>query len=1214
MKRIFTLLLLLLISSSSWTQVLKTTNLNLNPGGVVHDVAYDSYYDAYVVVGSFSTINGQSRNNLAFIDANTFAVLPQAPITGIDGVIRSVEVVNLTINHPTLGLGMRNYMYLGGNFTTINTQNRVSIARLISSHYYSQPPAGGIANYAVNTAWDAEFYYNAVLGPEYGVHAFHLMGDTLIAVGEFNNLGASYLTGDYHRKVIALDADNTTFLTKNLTFLNGIAPFGASGDEPLQGVEQLGDRLFLYGEDANVELINEYDLNGNFVQQIEFCSPNIATVLDFEPHPSSIDTILFALEGAQFGTGTYYITSYLNDGTNWNCPGVSSTNTMLNFPSMGQVNHIESYKDYVFNASSNALFTSKRNGTNTAPITSNISLNSNWYNSYPSISTQPCLKMKDDLLFFSSNALSSVNGSTRTGLAIFCLEPRDAEPFTSFDNTACEGDFSLYSIPQAQFADGYRWTYTGTGAMYRTVGSSTWLPLSTHTLSGANMNAIEVYFPIGATGGTLSVEPFSVCNTATDYQFAQGQSDVISVNPVPDITLAPTHTLNCYSDTTLIVAQSSVSTVNFSWLFNNGGGTSNNDTILITENNSMGFVGDYIVTVTNYLTGCVNRDTTYFSFDLTANQIDANLTTTTPPVWTCSTTSMTVSSNQTNYNVYWTNTAGTSFPDPFTITSVPNGVVYNLHGIQISNGCPTQDQFGAFSVNMVQAEGTLVGYNYANGGTPVDSLSCNNPSITIQCAVTAPFAANSTAQWLDGSGTPTGSDLLTLTEQDANGSNVIVRQFQTINNDNGCTDMFNVQVLSNFSLPSVGSLADQTLNCSQSEVLLTHPMNGSANMIEGWLDGTGTQTNADTLLVTSTGEYYYQVLNTVNGCSNTDTVSVVQTLDLLLDMPTDTLICPNQTVTIAPTVIGNTETPSYTWSTGSSNPSETGTGGVDTELIVTVSTPSGCSGTDTTLILITTPATISVTPYVACTDGSLQITNVIGGAGNNQYSIDGITWTDSTNFSGLPFGTYTVSVQDDLGCIYDTTALLDGTAQSVEMNFAASTYNEEGDTIILVNITDFTGLDSVAWNLPPTANVVYVSDSIAILSMATGGWYDVELIGYLDGNCEFSYVNPVFFGDHAPFFDDSTNFNGIQNYQVYPNPLNTAVSNTITVDIEFGKTQNYTILVTNTLGQPIPSMSITSVGEIVSHQLTFPTGTAAGTYRVHIIADYDARQEQITLY
>ena len=75
--------------------------------------------------------------------------------------------------------------------------------------------------------------------------------------------------------------------------------------------------------------------------------------------------MFFAYEGLNYGAGAYYIGSYLNDGTVWNCPGVSTTNFMLDFPNMGQVTYVETYKDFVFTAGSNtnSMFVSKRNGT-----------------------------------------------------------------------------------------------------------------------------------------------------------------------------------------------------------------------------------------------------------------------------------------------------------------------------------------------------------------------------------------------------------------------------------------------------------------------------------------------------------------------------------------------------------------------------------------------------------------------------------------------------------------------------------------------------------------------------------------------------------------------------------------------------------------------------------------------------------------------------------
>lgn len=1201
----------LIVYSGVSAQVLLPTNLNLNVGGVIHDVAYDDYYDAYIVVGDFSTINGQSRNNLAFVDATTLTVLSQAPVTGINGAIRTVEVVNFVPHSGAPGAGFRNYIYLGGNFTTVNTNTKISVARLFSTHYYSQPPAGGLANYSLQTGWDAQFFWDASLGAEYGVHDFHLMGDTLIAVGEFNNVGATYLTGNYNRKTISFDANHPTFLTKNLVFLNGAVDFIASADEPLFGIEQLNDRLFLYGTADNLEIINEYQLDGTFVQQIQNCSTNNSTVYDFEPHPTAIDTILFAYEGASYSAVPYYITSYQNNGSLWNCPGISLTNTILDFPTMSHVNYIESYKDFLFTAGANttSFFVSKRNGTANVPVLNSFSLNNNWFLNYPNPNGAPCLEVKNNLLFFSTDALSTVSGNSRQGLAVFCLEPTPAESFTQSDASACEEDSSIFTIPQAQCADGYRWSYTGSGAQYRITGSGNpWASLSTVELVGANTNSIEVYYPLGTTGGTLSVEPFTQFS-ATDRTYSQGQSINITINQKPDILLAPIHTLNCYSDSTFLTVQTTNPNPQFLWSYNNNQNFVADDSLLITINDIPLFDSVYyVMEITDAITGCLNTDSTFFYQDLTADDIDTSLVTVTPNEWTCLSDSMILSANQTGYIIDWEDPTGTYYPDPFTIYAAPN-TYYNIHGKQLSNGCTTQIAFGGIPVNTNPADGTLVGYNYQSPSTPIDTINCSNSSIVLQCDVTPPFSSNSVAEWLDDNGVSTGSDILNISQADANGSSFQVFTFRTTNNDNGCTQDYDVLVWFELDIPFVDQIADETLNCSQSDIVLSHPINGLTNITEGWLDGTGVQTGADTLLVFSVGEYYYQVTDTISGCSNVDTVNVTQTLDLDLDMPSDTLICPDEIVSISPIVIGNTETPSYLWSTGSTNATETATGGIDTELSVTVSTPSGCTGSDTTLVLITAPISATITPFVACTDGSIEITSVSGGAGNYQYSLDGTTWQTSTNFPNLVFDDYTISIQDDLGCIYDFNQSLDGTASSVEMQFTASTYNEEGDTIVLVNITDFTGLDSVSWVFPTNANVTYEDDSIVILSIATGGWYDVELIGYIGTDCEYGFIAPIYFGDQAPLFDTTHASNGIQSFVVSPNPT----SGSFDVALEFGTLQSYSIVITNMLGQPISSMNVSGSGTIVDHSFTFPVGTVAGTYRIHVISDYDAEQKAIIL-
>ena len=196
-----------------------------------------------------------------------------------------------------------------------------------------------------------------------------------------------------------------------------------------------------------------------------------------------------------------------------------------------------------------------------------------------------------------------------------------------------------------------------------------------------------------------------------------------------------------------------------------------------------------------------------------------------------------------------------------------------------------------------------------------------------------------------------------------------------------------------------------------------------------------------------------------------------------------------------------------------------------------------------------------------------------------------------------------------MGCIYGFNESLDGTASSIDLQFDAATYNEEGDTIVLVNTTDFTGLDSVSWVLPPLANVTFESDSLVILSISDSGWYDVELIGYIGTDCEYSYIAPVFFGGHSPIFDTTHTSNGIQSFVMNPNPT----TGSFNVSIEFGTAQNYTIMVTNSLGQPVQGMNTSGMGEIINESFVFPLGTPAGSYRIHVIADYDAAQKLIIL-
>lgn len=1196
-------ILLILFSAHSFGQILKTTDLNLNTGGVIHDVVYDSYYDAYIVVGDFDFINNEPRNNLAFIDANTMDVMPYNPISSIDGEIRTVEfysaipIYTSSTIDPLNPDGRRYYLYLGGNFGNINGNSVAYLARLSATHIYATPPPGGTAPYQVNFTWNLSGVYPGYVA-DIGVYDLHLDADTLIVAGEFYSQKTYYPSGQRNY----LNAYDVTSNSNN-GWMNWFpsSVLAVYNDYPIYSIEKFDgeyyftsqDEVFRYtSQGVNTTPYYDYVQTNGWAtpkaRQVGFGVSNsgdIGMLTTYDPHASG-----------------YYVEM---DSTN-------QVNTPTPHTAYWFAVDIETYKDYIYSSHSattaSALTTRKLNSGYALSTESTYPFNNNWQpaniSTYAPERQAESLFRQNNHLFVSGSNLTTVNGAGRTGLAVFCLEPRDAEPFYIFDSLMCEGGSSFYAIPQADYADGYRWSYTGTGALYRTLGTSSWSPLSTVILSGENKNLIELQFPVGATSGVLSVEPYSVCNTTTDYQYAQGQSGAITINANPDLITQPTVSLNCYSDTAQIVAQSSNPNAQFIWSYN--GVLDTTDIVLIYEDTASSiYQGIYSVVVTDTLTGCFNTGTTDFTVDTIATQISNTAPFTTPLEWTCLTDSMTLNANQPTYITSWEDQAnlGVFHPDPYTIDSVPLGSL-TLHGIEISNGCSTSTSF-QINVNEEYATGVVQGYATLDSLID-DSINCFLPLLNLTCEPSAAFSGVASSFWVES-----GTQNLNLTPSDSVGMeytyNTKSYSFETTHSVSGCVTTQEFTVQFNVDAPFVSPLVDQTINCSQSSIELNHIPSGSS-FSEGWLDSLGAQTGNSITQADSIGEYYYQVQGT-NGCFNTDTVLVSQSQELWVDMPTDTLICRGQTVSITASAINNTEPPTYLWSTGSSATSETAIGGVDSLLYVTITTPSGCTGTDSTTISVTDSVAAFIDPIAGCTDGNLQVTSITGGQAPYQYSLDGSTWQTANVFSGLSFGNYTITVQDDLGCEYSFDQTLNGSAITIDMNFLASTYNEQGDTILVSNTTVFNGLDSIKWQYPLTADVQIENDSILQLSMDIEGWYDVTILGYLDSVCEYSRTKPVYFGGLAPSFDSAYVEYSIISHSVNPNPTSSA----FTLNAEFGKAQNYSIIVTNAMGQPVPTMSFTGQGTIINQTMNFPSGTASGTYYIHLIADYDAKRIAIIL-
>jgi PKD-like domain len=1216
MKRFVSFILVLLCFAGN-AQVLKTTNLNLSTNGRIYDIAYIPNVNSYAVVGEFTSINGTPRKNLAFINATTFTVQSSNPITTIDGAIRSIEYT--TINNGTL----HNYIVLGGEFNTINSLPRESMALLYSTgssvftglsflnwNYFMQAGGGNFDN---------------------GVFDLNISGDTLLVAGQFEGLNLSSASPTVCNVVednlLALKfTPSVTNPHPHLAILNSAPQSFNSLDVGVVSMMQASNNYFIGSQDfpinnggvnPSIQRRNtNLSLNGTF-------TASVGNRHGFHSLAQLNDTLLLATDGGIDGSGSLasnmiicklfgnapsgnsqYAINPLLTGFATNVWGQTGYNGDL-FMYKGTTPTLQRH------SVNSALVTNALNFTQigtSIPVTSSGS----------HIDTNNNLILANNYLFLSEKGMTNAGGQVRTGLAVFCLEPQNPSPFVNPTLSVCPNETVIYTIADVNFETGYKWTYSGTGVEY-SINNGAFVPYTVAVMNTtANASSIKLRFPLGSTSGTLSVEPYNTCNTTSDYLYAKPQSVAITVNPLPAISL-PFDTLSftCVVDTLNLVTESSTAGVNFQWAYpNTVTPVSTNDTLTIFGTGVQPSIiyptGTYYATVTNPMTGCQNNDSIFVMENTTPPTISQDSLTISAPYFTCAITQINLSASVAGCSTYWTTASDTTvqFANPLTINSA-NLTDSNFYAfaVSITNGCIARTGFDAQFDNTL-ITGILSNYSNFPAELITDTINCTTTAISIDCAVDSfdPNAGNGTAYWVQNNTTN-----LSLSTADSAGMflNTNTYQFVTENALNGCRDTNDVVIYFDLNVPFVAPFTGlSSINCSVDTLTLIHPQTGG-QVQESWIDNLGTPTGSNSLFVDAVGDYIYQVVALSSGCTSYDTVTVDLTQEMYLTS-NDTVVCPALLFSVQTTPVNISESVSYLWSTGETTQSGTGIGGTDTQLTVVATSQSGCVGHDTINISITPPIQATISAFMGCgeSNGSLQITNVTGGAGTYQYSIDGTTYNGNLLFDSLSEGDYTIFVKDALGCVYDFDQTLDASASAPSMSFLVSTYSQLGDTLAVVNNTLYQGFDSTGWVFPIGTIVFYESDSMALIQLPQdSNCVSISLVGYQD-TCSYLLTKTIYTDSVAPDYPTSYNSVKIQSLDVYPNPT----IGDFNVDVVFGIDQNFFIIVTNELGQPVGAMTDSGFASpTLSLMLNFPQGTPPGTYHLHVISDYDAQQVTLIL-
>jgi len=1167
----FILFLGIAISLKGVSQVLDNANLNLNPGGYINDVIYDQAHNSYIIVGNFTQINGINRLNLAFIDASTMAVKTDSyanPIAGMDGEIRCVALTQ------TFTLGVYTYhLFIGGNFSYVNTGSgnitRLGIAKLVAGQSFIPPSH---SNFTVN-AWNAEIDMTPLLTgtSAEGVDDILISNDTVIFSGAF--MAVNEISGpvEYRDGVAAY-------------LINGSAPLNyplmASGPYNMSRyycLRKKGSNLFVGGyvggEGLNNGRLFKLDASGNKIITFNYNYTNLQSVYSFELVE---DSLIFVIEDrySYGGSADNFFVVRQSNGTEKLSHSLSPSSSNMISNVAGPVNSMCVYEQNVYVKTGGAgEYVVGVESEGTGPV-----INSpDWNASVPAALTTNIfgnVHVARNKLFVSATNLSSLSGQPRLRLGSYCLPPKNVNSYTAFDSTVCAGQTVTYSIPMSDYADGYKWEYTGTGAFL--VGHG---PLdSPIELDGTTQNSKLINWTSNFTPGVLKIIPYTLCNGSTKVYGKAVALDIHS-NPLPHINAGNDTTISCYNELSGVnlFGYSDSAVVSYSW---------NLPDPLIdvsTQNALATLQGNYIFSVTSPL-GCINSDTISVSMDT----IKPNVTIPSPPyLLTCATDSLIYygasSSPHTTFEWYQ---GTTYFADPIYVTVVGS---YFLEVTDTLNGC-TKALGIAVETDFDSPNIQISGYPFFNPADPVDTLTCITPVLNLTCFSDS---SNTNVQWMEEDTSAFYGNTLAIS------SGGFYHIFAT-DADNGCTNSLSINISEYLNGPGVGTETLGELNCSNDSLQL-YGASLTTGATTQW-NGPGVIAAANPIVVYDPGTYYITATHPYNGCESIDSVIVTETNNIDVDAGNDVLICDNEITNLSATYSGTISGISYLWNNGSTTNTASFNSADFSYAIVDVNGDNGCHGTDTVYIEIPPTPVIEFTGFKPCDDGpsGYVVASPVSGLDPFSYSIDnGISFQSSTTFANLYQGTYPILVRDSINCEYSFTAIIDDNSALPTPVFLFSTYNFESDTVAIIDVSN-PPADSVVWVFPNDLIVIDANVSAPVIILPDTGIFEITMQAYY-GNCLVEISKMIYSSPYDTLNATLYNSNGIKSIELYPNPT----TGNFTVEVEFYKSQRSAMAVQDMLGNNYFFQEYDE-SLIISQDIFLDLSVLDGSYVLNIVSEFDS--------
>ncbi len=211
----------------------------------------------------------------------------------------------------------------------------------------------------------------------------------------------------------------------------------------------------------------------------------------------------------------------------------------------------------------------------------------------------------------------------------------------------------------------------------------------------------------------------------------------------------------------------------------------------------------------------------------------------------------------------------------------------------------------------------------------------------------------------------------------------------------------------------------------------------------------------------SGGSYQVQVTD-ANGCTDMGTVTITEPLAILVDAIGSPALCfGSSNGSAAATVTNGVGSLDYIWSTTPSQITPIATGLNAGTYTITVIDANNCIGTDTAVVAepVILVADITASTNVACNGAATgtATAGATGGTGSYTYSWDSSPVQTTSTATGLPAGTFNVSITDANGCMAtDQVQITEPLAIAVDDSIRNSSC-AGGDGMLILDATGGTG-------------------------------------------------------------------------------------------------------------------------------------------------------------